>query len=221
MEHTHGEHGARALATPRTWEPARALDPGTIVGGQDLYEVTQFPDAQPTAAQRGDAAAFVRRCREAAQRHGWFNLAVAAKDGFSLMYGDAVHYVNTAYALDDAQLDPDRPEFLFFADTPAGKRLAAFMFLARGPEEHGRQFGGPLTIWHFHAWSTPACLLDSRVAVGTADSRGRCDTGTPVWRSPEMLHVWLIDRPDGAFATDMSISEGMQKELLQLQLGTS
>jgi hypothetical protein len=214
------DHTDHAAISDRSWEPERPVDSGAMNGPQELYEVTQFPDAEATGAQRREAAAFVQRSRESAQRHGWFDFAQATRDGFSLMYGDTVHYVNMKYALDDRQLDPDRPEFLFFTDTPSGKRLAAFMFLTRGPEDHGRQFGGPLTVWHFHAWSTAACLRVRRVAVGVSDHNGRCEVGVPSWRSPEMLHVWLIDRPD-AFATDMSISDDMQKALLKVQSGTS
>jgi hypothetical protein len=216
--HAGGEHAAHTAAPAKVWEPEHPLDPRAIRGGQEMYEVTQFPNGEPaTPEQRRQADAFVERCREAAKRHGWFDYENAARDGFTVMYGDKLHYVHAAYALDDRQLDPDRPEFLMFYDTPAGKRLAAFMFLARGPDDHGRQIGGPLTIWHFHAWSKPLCFRDRRFLIGDSDARGECANGVALLRSPEMLHVWLVKHPEGPYAGNMALTEEMQKELGSLR----
>ena len=213
-DHAHGEHAAHTQAQPRKWEPVREIDSRSQSLPQELYEVTQFPNGeQPTSEQRRRAEAFIKQCMESARRHGWFEFAKAVKDGYTLMYADMVHYVNMEYALDDRQLDPDRPEFLFFTDTPAGKRLVAFMFLALGPEDHGQQIGGPLTVWHFHSWSLPICLRNRRVAVADTDAKGRCADGVPTLRSPEMLHVWMVNRPEGPFATAMTITPEMLKEI--------
>jgi hypothetical protein len=212
----HAEHAAHGAGGPRMWEPYRQIDPRTVSGYQEMYEVTQFPREEPaTDAQRHQAEEFVRRCREAAARHGWSAFDQARRDGFQLLPEDPWHYVNTAYALDEKQLDPDRPEVLMFYDTPAGKRLAAFMFLARGIADHGRQIGGPLTLWHFHVWAQPKCFGEAWFVVGEPDSDGRCENGVLASRSPEMLHVWLIDHPSGPFSADMTLTDEMQKQLAQ------
>lgn len=219
-DHDHGqaqsaEHAGHVQDPPRKWEPMREINPRRMHGGQETYEVTRFPNAQPTTQQRRGADGLVEKVRASAQRHGWFDYKIAASDGFNLLPADNIHYVNRAFALDDAQLDPDRPEFLLFLDTPAGKRLAAFMFLARGPEDHGAQVGGPLTLWHYHAWIDPVCLLERRVVIGFSDRSGLCGNGVPMHRSPEMMHVWLVKNPGGPFATSMSLADDMRKELMQ------
>ena len=214
--HDHGEHAMHSMNGARMWEPYRQIDPRTVSGYQEMYEVTQFPrEEAATDAQRRQAEEFVRRCREAAARHGWFDFDRAARDGFTLLPEDPWHYVNTAYALDDTQLDPDRPEVLMFYDTPSGKRLAAFMFLARDVADHGRQIGGPLTLWHFHVWAKPRCFRDAWFVVGDPDRSGRCAEGVVASRSPEMMHVWLIDHPNGPFSADMTLTDAMRSRLQQ------
>jgi hypothetical protein len=222
--HDHGEHGdhadhaAHAAAAPaaaRVWEPYHEIDPRTVNGFAEMYEVTQFPRTEATAAQRRQAEEFLRRCREAAARHGWFQFEKAARDGYELLPEDHWHYVNTQYALDDKQLDPDRPEILMFYDTPAGKRLAAFMFLARNVTDHGRQIGGPLTLWHFHVWAKARCFREGWFVIGDPDANGRCAKGVLSSRSPEMMHVWLIDHPEGPFSGDMTLTDEIRKRLDQ------
>ena len=211
----HAQHAAAAAAAPRKWELIREIDPRTMSAWQETYEVTRFPNQQPTAEQRRRADDLIARSRESAKRHGWFDYNNAVKDGFTLLPLDDIHHVNRAYALDDVQLDPDRPEFLLFMNTPAGKRLAAFMFLTRGPGDHGTQVGGPLTIWHYHVWASPVCLIERRIVVSRPDTTGACADGVPVTRSPEMMHVWLLNSAPGPFATTMSLTDDMQKELNQ------
>jgi hypothetical protein len=82
------------------------------------------------------------------------------------------------------------------------KELAGFMFFARTPTERGPQIGGPLTVWHFHIWRVAQCMVDDLLDVGW-EIEGGCETGVPSHRSAEMLHVWLIDRPNGPFSSAM------------------
>src|SRR5436305_5731561 len=64
--------------------------------------------------------------------------ALPISDGFELQWGDREHYVKREFAFDDKILDPDRPEFLMYRDTPRGKLLMGFMFFTRNlrSEEH-------------------------------------------------------------------------------------
>jgi hypothetical protein len=75
--------------------------------------------------------------------------------------------------------------------------------------EDGPQIGGPLTVWHQHS---NICFDDTTgiavAIVHSADSNsndksGACPLGSSVTRTPQMLHVWLIDNPDGPFASTM------------------
>jgi hypothetical protein len=42
-----------------------------------------------------------------------------------------------------------------------------------------------------------------------------CSHGTVVHRTPEMMHVWLIPRPEGLFATNMDLDESGLSELIE------
>ena len=59
------------------------------------------------------------------------------------------------------------------------------------------------------------CLLDGLISVGIADPGGRCSEGTPTHRSPEMIHVWLIDHPGGAYTTSMMIEPRLFSSLVK------
>ena len=101
----------------------------------------------------------------------------------------------------------DKPEFLMYYDTPEGKGLAGLMFYVNKPRDWGPQIGGPLPLWHYHVWAPIQCLRGEMLLVGTADEQGRCEQGLPMQRSPEMLHVWFIDRPKGPFTSSMYLPD--------------
>ena len=98
--------------------------------------------------------------------------------------------------------------------------LAGIMYFARTRTEHGEQIGGPLTIWHYHTWRRPQCAIKEMIPRGWASPDGSCKEGVAKYRSGEMLHVWLIDRPAGPFSTEMHVSsedlrEGIEKRLAE------
>src|ERR1051326_8872932 len=68
MEHDHdmASHEGHHL---RSWQPEHDVDPATITAYQVMYEVTRFPNREPTREQRRRATDLVRRCRESARRH--------------------------------------------------------------------------------------------------------------------------------------------------------
>ena len=179
-----------------------------------IHEVSEFSDRkEPTAAQRAAADDLAARSVAAAMVNGWFDYANGVRDGYTLMFGDEVHYVNREYALDDVILDPERPEFLMYYDTDAGKKLAGFMFYTRSMDEWGPQIGGPLTVWHFHTWNREICLAGGIFAIALPEN-GRCLLGIPAWRSPQMMHVWLLDHPSGRFASSMKLEPMLLKRLI-------
>jgi hypothetical protein len=115
--------------------------------------------------------------------------------------------------LDEATLDPDRPEVLMYYETPTGNKLTGVMFLVRSPDEQGPQVSGPFTRWHYHMWPDLTCLLHGILMT----TRAPCSDPNEVasYMSPEMMHVWLIDHPDGAFATPMQLEPSLLDALLE------
>ena len=87
-----------------------------------IREVSLYaPGTEPTAAQREAAEALIERAKRAAREKDWESFETAQAAGFRLLANDRRHYVNEEYVLDDVILDPERPEFLMYYDTPDGK----------------------------------------------------------------------------------------------------
>jgi hypothetical protein len=177
--------------------PADPLKPLTEV----IWEVSLFPPGtEPTMKEREAAKKLVERSYESAARNRWFDFDKARADGFAV--SSQSHYVKEKYVFDNAILDPERPEFLMFYDTPEGKKFTGYMFFVNEPLARGPQIGGPLTLWHYHIFSGDLCFERGLMPVGLPEN-AKCTRGVPQRRSPEMLHVWLIDHPGGQFSTQM------------------
>jgi hypothetical protein len=190
----------------RNWFPEEQIDVNNPPKVMVSYEVTTDPQAvEPTADQRKRAEDFIKASFEAAQRHGWFEFGNGLADGYVLMHSDPLHYVQRDYIMDDELLNPDKPESLMYYDTPSGKRLAGVMYLTRTKDERGPQFGGPLTIWHYHVWESPRCMDGEMLVCGVPLPDDACEVGVPMRRSPEMMHVWFFNHPHGPFATTMTL----------------
>ena len=189
-------------------------DPGEAQMMQ-MLEVTRFAGVDPTPEQKKAADDLVRRCHESAEKHGWYDFAKGTADGFKLKVSDETHYNNIDFLFDDNVLDPDRPEYLMYYDAPNGKGkvLAGFMFVPRSNTEEGPQIGGNLTRWHYHTWPKPICLVKGILDTGPVKD-GKCETGSPATRSPEMMHVWLLDHPQGPFATAMYLPQDLLERLV-------
>ncbi len=155
----------------------------------------------------------VATCEASATRNGWDNFEKGLADGYSLLLGDPVHYVNQEYLFDDAFLGCDRPEYLMYYDTPPGKALVGLMFITQKPLDEGPQFGGALTRWHYHYWAKPFCMRDGLMVIGSP-RRGKCEVGNLSFRSPEMLHVWRLDHPAGKFSPMMHLDNETVQRLL-------
>lgn len=212
------EFNARAFPPPTRG----SADPTTLV------EVSSFhPDCPATAEQEHQARAFVERAFRVARERGWMDFEQAQRDGFEPYKhheANETHFVNLEYSLDERVLDPEYPEYLMYYDGPDGeKRLVGMMFFVPEPEARGPQFGGPLTVWHYHYYEEPVCLHQMRVSSATESADGiHCEEGEPGgYRSPEMLHVWFVDHPEGPFATSMIlrpeiVRQGIRPDLLAL-----
>ena len=157
-----------------------------------------------TAQQRQWAEDFYHRSLASTLKHGWFDIDKALQQGFQADRINRTHYPNLDNMFDDVILDPDRPEWLVYHDSPDGKVLMALMFFTRELVEVGPTPAGPLAQWHYHPYRYERCAVKGLWTVGKTDSDGKCAEGIPVTRTPEMFHVWFIDHPLGCF-TEMKI----------------
>ena len=117
--------------------------------------------------------------------------------------GGLAHFHNQAYFAAGKTLDPTKPEELIYLRNQRGAiTLVGIMYLAQ-PGQAGPKVGGVLTSWHAH---DNLCYTPNRqMVVALADASGKCPTGT-IYNgvTPEMLHVWLVNNPNGIFSEDMS-----------------
>lgn len=198
------------------WELETSIDLNDLELG--MYELTQYPKQEATQANKDAANKLVKDSFDAVVRHGWLSKEKALSDGYEKMYGDPVHFANTEYVFDGESLNPDKPEVLMYYKTKKGDFLMGAMFLSIG--QRGPQVAGPLSKWHFHI-DRRMCYERGVLPIDTIDDRGSCGAGFPNIRSPEMLHVWFFDHPDGRFATSMGLSEEQLKtgikQILDLQ----
>lgn len=155
-----------------------------------------------TPAQRAAADRLHADTKAAAVR--WASLDVAKADGFRAItpvLNGLQHWHNQRFFTDGRILDPRAPEELIYATTSRGPVLVAAMYLMERLDEPGPTIGGPLTVWHDHE---DLCFsADGRVVGFHRPPRQTCPPGSVNQRTPEMLHVWLVDNPAGPFAAEM------------------
>ena len=131
------------------------------------------------------------------------DFAVAQAEGYKAITNGRwiAHYHNEPYNRDGRVLDPERPEELIYATTTSGeKKLVGVMYLM--PQgQTGPKVGGVLTAWHAH----DNLCFRAGVVVALQSSTNACPAGTyNPGKTPEMLHVWLVDNPSGVFSDDMN-----------------
>jgi hypothetical protein len=169
------------------------------------------PESEPTTDQVKAADELIVQTTAAAFRHNWFDFQNAAKEGYR--YHDSIHYMSLDNINDGRILDPDRPENLMYYRNENGElKLAGAMYLMPTNDEHGPQVGGPLTVWHYHMSPVPLCWFDFPTTPNPR-LEGPCEIGERNVRSPEMIHVWLVDHPEGVFATRMELPSGTREAL--------
>ncbi len=205
-----------------------ALSAATIAGlywgiatfnrGHEHTVVIPAELAAVTDEQRAWAADFYRASLAAALKHGWFDIERAFADGFQPDRINRTHFPNLDNMFDDVILDPERPEWLVYHDSPDGKVLMALMFFTRELEEVGPTPAGPLAQWHYHPYRYERCAIKGLWTVGNTDSNGECAEGIPVTRTPEMFHVWFIDHPLGRFTEMKIVPDYWQEEGFDIRL---
>jgi hypothetical protein len=122
-----------------------------------------------------------------------------------------VHFVNPAYLTNADVLRPDHVQSLIYYNTKRGPVLIGAMYIMPGLGVAGPEIGGPLTSWHHHdnlCFDRVTGQIVAFAHSGTSDTNekdksGVCPRGSSNHSTPEMLHVWVVDNPNGPFDADM------------------
>src|SRR5262245_21256404 len=196
---------------------------GDIAGWAASRELTQSNPAtshhdsstitrQPTAAELQPATKLMVDTRTSVARYAQLKAAIAA--GYIPMEPtniDIVHYVNRSYMVDADVLNPQHVQSLIYYNGKQGPVLIGAMYIMPKRGEPGPEVGGPLTVWHQHsnicfdnASGMAVAFTHNSDAFDTNDKSGACPRGSTNKTTPLMLHVWLIDNPDGPFASTMA-----------------
>ena len=127
------------------------------------------------------------------------------QEGLAIM-----HYVNQAYFTDADILRPEHVQSLIYFNSSRGPVLIGAMYIMPNLATPGPEIGGSLTVWHQHdnlcfdrTTGVIVAFAHDGSANGTEKS-GTCPNGSSNRSTPEMLHVWLIENPDGPFGSDMA-----------------
>jgi hypothetical protein len=214
VEHTHGPSHAHGHGD----EAATASDGHTHGSGEVAAEsehshangtangtaetatgpIISVDDPRITPAQRTAAQTLIDTTRAAMA--AFPDQAAVEAAGYRSI-GDAVtgheHFVNGAYLVDPAVLDPARVESIVLQVNPDGtKQVVSAMYILPPGQTMADvpEIAGELTTWHDHQ---NLCWEGGRV-VGLLVN-GTCTSGT-FRATPPMLHVWLVDHPCGPFA---------------------
>ncbi|TME41732.1 MAG: hypothetical protein E6I61_05195 [Chloroflexi bacterium] len=168
-------------------------------------------ERQPTATELAAAAKLVTDTKASVARYASLNAAMAA--GYKAMEPEAdqvVHYVNPAYLTDADILNPLHVQSLIYFNAKQGPVLIGAMYIMPRSFESGPQVGGPLTVWHQHSnicfddVTGMAVAFVNDPSSNANEKSGSCPRGSTHKTTPQMLHVWLIDNPDGPFASTMA-----------------
>ncbi len=177
------------------------------------HHATAALSRQPTAAELEAATRLYNETRAAVSKYRDLQVAIAA--GYKPLEPpdfQIVHYVNPSYMIDADILDPQHVQSLIYYNGKQGTELIGAMYIMPRRGMEGPQVGGPLTQWHQHSNICFDNVTGMAVAFSHNDffdgneKSGTCPRGSTNKTTPLMLHVWLIDNPDGPFASDMEPS---------------
>ena len=169
------------------------------------------PATAVTGAQLQAALQLVDTTKAAVARYADERAAVSA--GYAPMESEGLlimHYVNAAYFTDADILNPAHVQSVIYYNSPRGPVLIGAMYIMPRLGMPGPEIGGSLTVWHHHdnlCFDRTTGVIVAFTHDGSSnstDKSGTCPRGSSNRSTPEMLHVWLIDNPDGPFGSDMA-----------------
>jgi len=168
-----------------------------------VYEIDRFAMTKIEEVHLKNAWKIYDETYKQVKSRGWFELDKAEKDGFNNPYS-IDHYVNLKYYRDNETLNPEKPEFLMFMNNSNGTpQIVGVMFMVNSVNKEGRQVGGSLTKWHYHAYPKKTCFYNGY----PVNKSKNCPERYKSDKSPEMMHVWFIENKDGVFGTKMSVPQ--------------
>jgi hypothetical protein len=190
------------------------------------YEVTRYPNAEPTEEQLNAAWKLYNKSFEAAKENGWFEFEEAVEDGYR-KEGAPRHWTNVnnlSIHTEENNLNPSAPETLVYYQNPQNvdnRILAGYMYHKPiGSTEEGEQIAGPMTVWHYHPQRTANYADHLRKLIDEIDSVNSSEElfnsigsefdnvseyAEKRDRTAEMIHVWFVEHPEGPFGTSMSV----------------
>jgi hypothetical protein len=113
----------------------------------------------------------------------------------------STHWMNQRYVDAGYVMDPRRPQGLVYANTKHGPVLLGAMFQMKHLGQFGPDPGGPLTAWHEHE---NICITPFGFELSFLTPFATCPIGAIDFSASPMLHVWIVDNPNGGpFAIDI------------------
>ena len=150
-----------------------------------------------------DGAALAAKTKAAAVRYR--EPAAAVADGFEPAgrpEGLKVHYESRANQDDGRTLDPEAPEQLVYAVRGGQALLLGVVYQLPVAGARGPAIDAAGASWHAH--DVCAGLLPP--GVGVVSPYGGCPGTMLSVTFAEMIHVWVVDPPGGAYAEDLDES---------------
>lgn len=154
-------------------------------------------DHHATPAQVEAARRLAEQTAAATRRYQ--NIDAARADGYDASLTETgldVHLENDEYAKDGRTLDPERPEQLVYVIADGRATLLGVVYVMERAGEPGPEPGGPITGWHAHN----GCVTVLPPGFGITSPYGGCPALSVQATIPEMMHVWTVDNPRGAYA---------------------
>lgn len=168
-----------------------------------IYEVDKHRDEKPTERDYEAAWELYNSTYEAARQKNWFDYGEGIENGYKNTYS-RTHYVNLEIFHNNGSLNPERPEFLMYRTNGENKKvLTGVMYMKNSVDKAGEQIAGSLTQWHYHTFSREKCYYNG-FSISVTDNCPNRYWGS---KSPEMIHVWFVDHPEGAFGTQMGVTQ--------------
>jgi hypothetical protein len=162
----------------------------------------QSTNSAPTAEQQAAATNLYDETAAAIAPYRDWRVAWAAgyrPSGSTSM--PSTHWFNTAYGKAGYVMDPLHPQGLVYANSHHGPVLIGAMFQMQRIGQFGPDPGGPLTAWHQHE---NICFSPLGLEFSLMTPYATCPIGAIDLSAPPMLHVWIVDNPQGGrFAVDI------------------
>ncbi|MCB1028207.1 MAG: hypothetical protein KDB24_10650 [Microthrixaceae bacterium] len=193
---------ARSVLNPETGRYEKYI----VAGG--MTEVSDFLFEDPPTSEQAAGAAGLRAEAQAFIRSADLtSLESIKRAGFELSDQDN-HWVNVDNVRDGVVLDVDHPEFLVVRIDESGAPIIdGLMYLAGPVGAKGPQPFGSAFAWHVHKYLESPCFQFGQIIrpdLPPADCTNATNQGVLSSVTPEMLHIWLTDNPEGDFASQMS-----------------